>query len=150
MAPEGTGEVWRVDEPVRRLAVAVTVLFVLIALGATAIGLSVAGSVVMWVLAVLVVLSVWRWYMVPYVAVTPDCVVVRGVFARRTVDYDAIRLARPGLYGVRIETTDQGTVTAWAVQKSKFSEWTHRRTRADNVVAQIMERVHDTSVTAAS
>lgn len=117
--------------------------FIVIALGATAVGLSVGGAVVMWALAVVVVLSVWRWYMVPYVAVTPDAVVVRGVFSRRTVDYDAIRRVRPGLYGVRIETMDQGAVTAWAVQKSKFAEWTHRHTRADDVVAQIMDRVHD-------
>ena len=143
MAEVGAAQVWRVDEPVRRLAVVVSALFVVIALGATAIGLSAAGSVVMWAHAILVVLSVWRWYVVPYVAVTPDGVVVRGVFARRTVDYDAIRLARPGLYGLRIETMDKGTVTAWAVQKSKFAEWTHRRTRADSVVAEIMERVHE-------
>lgn len=143
MAHAGTSQVWRVDEPVRWLALAVSLLFVLIALGSTVVGLAIAGDVVIWALAVLVVLSIWRWYIVPYVALTPDRVVVRGVFSRHAVDYDAIRLARPGLYGVRIETMDQGSFTAWAVQKSKFSEWTHRRTRADTVVAQIMQRVHD-------
>jgi hypothetical protein len=142
MAP-APDQVWRVDEPVRRVAVGVSLLFVVIALGSTAIGLVVAGAVVMWALAILVVVSVWRWYLVPYVALTPDRVVVRGVFARRTVGYGAIRRAHPGLYGVRIETVDQGFVTAWAVQKSKFSEWTHRHTRADDVVAEIMVRVHD-------
>jgi Bacterial PH domain len=143
VAQAGTVQVWRVDEPVRRLAVAVSILFVLIALAFTAVGLSAAASIVAWALAFLVVLSVWRWYVIPYVAVTPDAVVVRGVFSQHTVDYDAIRRARPGLYGVRIETMDQGAVTAWAVQKSKFAEWTHRHTRADDVVAQIMDRVHD-------
>ena len=29
------------------------------------------------------------------------------------------------------------------MQKPKFSEWTHRHTRADDVVAQIMDHVHD-------
>lgn len=143
MARSGSPHVWRVDEPVRRLAVAVSIFFIVIALGSTAVGLVAAGAVVMWGLALLVTLSVWRWYMVPYVAVTPEALVVRGVFSRRTVDYDAIRRARPGLYGVRIETTDQGSVTAWAVQKSKFAEWTHRHTRADDVVAEIMDRVHE-------
>jgi hypothetical protein len=38
-------------------------------------------------------------------------------------------------------------VTAWAVQKSKFSEWTHRHTRADDVVAEIMDSVHDANAT---
>jgi hypothetical protein len=142
MPHSGPARVWRVDKPVRWLAAAVSFFFVVVALGATAIGLSVGGSVVMWALAVVVILSVWRWYLVPYVALTPDRVVVRGVFARRTVGYGAIRQARPGLYGVRIETKDQGPVTVWAVQKSKFSEWSHRHTRADDVVAEIMERVH--------
>jgi hypothetical protein len=132
-----------VDEPVRGLALVVSIFFVLVALGSTVVGLAIAGVVFMWALTILIVLSVWRWYIVPYVALTPERVVVRGVFARHTVDYDAIRLARPGSHGVRIETTSQGAVTAWAVQKSKFAEWTHQRTRADEVATEIMERVQD-------
>ena len=144
MAHAGTSQVWRVDEPVRWLALAVSLLFVLIALGSTVVGLAIAGDVVIWALAVLVVLSIWRWYIVPYVARRRRTGSwYAGSSSRHAVDYDAIRLARPGLYGVRIETMDQGSFTAWAVQKSKFSEWTHRRTRADTVVAQIMQRVHD-------
>jgi hypothetical protein len=137
----GPDQVWQVNEAVRRVADWVGLLFVVIALVATAIGLGVAEAVAMWALAILLILSVWRWYLVPYVALTDDHVVVQGVFARRTVAYGAIRRARPGLYGMRIETEDQGTVTAWAVQKSKFAEWTHRHTSADDVVAAIMDRV---------
>lgn len=147
MPQDAPDRVWRVDGPVRRLAVGVSLLFVLIALASTAIGLVAASAVVMWALAILVMVSVWRWYLVPYVALTPDRVVVRGVFSRRTVGYGAIRQARTGLYGMRIETEDQGAVTAWAVQKSKFSEWTHRHTRADDVVAEIMDRVHEAHAT---
>jgi hypothetical protein len=139
---DGRAQVWRVDTPVRRSAVAVSRFFVLLALVATAIGDKTSSSVFMWAFAVLVMLLVWRWYIVPYVALTPDHVVVRGVFARRTVGYGTIRRVLPGLYGVRIETEDQGAVTAWAVQKSKFSEWTHRHTRADDMAAAIMDRVH--------
>jgi hypothetical protein len=145
MAQAGSAQVWRVDEPVRRLAVWVSRLFVLLALVATAIGEKAGGALVMWVLAVLVILGVWRWFMVPYVALTPDRLVVRGAFARRTVGYGTIRGVHPGLYGVRIETEDQGEVNAWAVQKSKFSELTHRHTRADDVVDEIMDRVHEVS-----
>ncbi len=147
MAHTGAVQVWRVDQPVRRLALGVGIFFVFVAVGSTAVGLAIAGDVVMWMLALIVVRSVWRWYIVAYVvayvALTPDRVVVRGVFARRTVGYGAIRRARPGLYGVRIETEDQGAVTVWAVQKSKLSEWTHRHTRADDVVAEVMDRVRD-------
>jgi hypothetical protein len=141
MPAEASPQLWRVPASVRRLAVAVSVFFVVVALGSTAIGLSTAASVVMWALAFLVGLSIWRWYLVPYVALTDERVVVRGVFARRSVEYDAINGVRPGLYGMRIETKDDGSFIAWAVQKSKFAEWSHRHTRADDVVTAIKDRV---------
>ncbi len=106
---------------------------------------TVAGVAAIWLLCIVVLLCVWRWYLVPYVALTADSLVVQGVFARRSVRYGAIRDARPCFYGVRIETTNQGAFVAWAVQKSKFAEWSHKRTVADEVVAEIRERVQLTS-----
>ena len=43
------------------------------------------------------------------------------------------------MYGLVI-TTDQGSVVGWAVQKSTLSGWFHRRTRADDIAAEIMDR----------
>lgn len=140
MSPPAASEIWRVPASVRRLAGAVCVFFVLVAVGSTAIGLSVPGTVVMWGLTILVTLTIWRWYLVPYVALTPECMIVRGVFARRSVEYDDITRVRPGLYGVKVETRETGPLLVWAVQKSKFAEWSHRHTRADDVVAAIIER----------
>lgn len=141
--------VWRVERAVRRLAVGVSLFFIVVAMGGTT-GLTPGFVVVIWAVAILVLLTVWGWYLVPYIALTPERVVVRGVFSERSLDYRSIEEVRPGLLGVRIETADQGSVTAWAVQKSKFSEWSHRHTRADDVVAEIMDRVHAVDAVPAS
>ena len=116
--------------------------FVLVATFLTAIDIAPAGAVLLWLVCVLVMAAIWRCYLVPYIALRSDCVEVQGAFTRRSVRYSDIRHVRPGLYGVRIETTKQGDVVAWAVQKSTISEWFHRDTRADVVVAEIMDRVH--------
>ncbi len=124
---------------------AVSLLFVLVATFFTAIGIVPLGAVLVWLVCFIVMASVWRCYLVPYVALTPEGLEVQGAFATRSVRYGAIRDARPGIYGLRIETMDQGDLIVWAVQKSKFAEWFHQDTRADVVVAEIMERVHASS-----
>ena len=123
----------------------VALAFVVIALASTTAVASLAGAAAIWLLCIFVMLSVWRWYLVPYVALTADSLVVQGVFAHKSVRYGAIRDARPGPYGVKIETTNQGAFVAWAVQKSTFAQWCHRPTAADEVVAEIKERVELTS-----
>jgi len=140
MGVESGLQVWRVADHVRKVAVFAAGLFLFLALVATAVGLVLAATALMWAVALLVIVCVWRWYLVPYVALSSEWLVVQGAFAHHAVRYGCISEARPGLYGVRIKTT-QGAFVAWAVQKSKFAEWFHRETRADEVVAQIMERV---------
>ena len=132
--------VWRVADHVRKVAVFAAGFFLFLALVATAVGLVLAATALMWLVALLVIVCVWRWYLVPYVALSSDWLVVQGAFAHRVVPCGAIREARPGLYGLRIKTTNGRAFVAWAVQKSKFAEWFHRETRADEVVAQIMQR----------
>lgn len=141
MGEESGLQVWRVADHVRKVAVFAAGFFLFLALVATAVGLVLAATAMMWVVALLVVVCVWRWYLVPYVALSSEWLVVQGAFAHRAVRYGAISEARPGLYGLRIKTTTGGAFVAWAVQKSKFAEWFHHRTRADDVAEQIMERV---------
>jgi hypothetical protein len=141
MEPRATHPVWRVPRRIRRSAVAAALGFVLVALVATAIGMSPGGSVGLWAIAVLMLACAWRCYLVPYVALTADRLVVQGAFAQHSVRYSSIRDVRPGLYGLRIRTKAQKSLVGWAVQKSKYAEWSHRETAADEVVAQIMERV---------
>ena len=141
MGVESGLQVWRVADHVRKVAVFAAVFFLFLALVATAVGLLLAATALMWAVALLVVVCVWRWYLVPYIALSSEWLVVQGAFAHRAVRYRAIREARPGLYGLRINTTTDGVFVACAVQKSKFAEWLHRETRADELVAQIMQRV---------
>jgi len=134
-------KVWRVEQPVRRLAALVAVSFVLLAVLFTAAGTFVAGAVVMWILALGVMGCVWRWYLVPYVALTADHLEVQGAFAHRRVGYRSIREVRPGTIGLQVETAKEGSVLVWAIQKSTLSGRRHPQSRADEVAAEIMERV---------
>ena len=141
MEPGAAHSVWRVPRLIRRTAVAAALVFVLVALGATAIGMDAGSSVGLWAIAVAMLVCAWRCYLVPYVALTADRLVVQGAFAQHSVRYSSIRDVRPGLYGLRIKTKAQKSLVGWAVQKSKYAEWSHRETTADKVVAEIMERV---------
>jgi len=143
LAEEGatTEPVWRVPRSIRQSAVAVGLVFVAFTVGATAIGLDAWGTVCLWVVSILMLLCAWRWYLVPYVALTDDRLVVQGVFGQHAVRYSSIRDVRPGLYGLRIRTKAQESFVGWAVQKSKFAEWSRRETLADEVTAAIMVRV---------
>jgi hypothetical protein len=132
-------QLWRVPPPIRHFALAVALFFLLLAFTLTAIGITVAGAVLVWIVCLGVSTCVWRLYLLPYVALHRDGVVVQGAFAEHTADYASIRAARPGLYGLVI-TTDAGAIVGWAVQKSAFSEWFHRRTLADDIAAEIMDR----------
>jgi hypothetical protein len=140
-----TATVWRVPQPVRAAAVGVFIACVCLALLSTAVGVTVWGALVLWAMVLAVMLGVWRWYLVPYVALTPEHLVVQGAFGYRSVCYDAIDRARPGVLGLRIETSSEGAFTAWAIQKSKLSEWLDRDTPADDLAAQIMRRVDHAS-----
>jgi hypothetical protein len=133
--------VWRVEEPVRRLAVLVGLFFVLVAAFLTAVGVVFPGAAVLWVLAIGAMLCMWRWCLVPYVALTSEHLEVQGVFSQRSVDYDSIRAVTPGAMGLQVETFEDGSVLVWAIQKSTLSEWLRQRTRADEIAAEIMERV---------
>jgi hypothetical protein len=141
MEPGAAHSVWRVPRLIRRTAVAAALVFVLVALGATAIGMDAGSSVGLWAIAVAMLVCAWRCYLVPYVALTADRLVVQGAFAQHSVRYSSIRDVRPGLYGLRVKTKAQKSLVGWAVQKSKYAEWSHRQTTADKVVAEIMERV---------
>ena len=143
MAPASASNptVWRVEEPVRRLAVFVALFFVFVAACLTAIGVVFPGAAVLWVLAIGSMLCMWRWCLVPYVALTAEHLEVQGVFSQRSVGYGSIRAVTPGAMGLQVETTKGGSVLVWAIQKSKVAEWLHQRTRADEVAAAIMERV---------
>ncbi len=125
----------------RRLAVYVALLFVFVAALLTAIGINVDGAIILWVMAIAVMLGMWRWYLVPYVALNAEDLEVQGVLSLRSVGYGSISDVSPGPTGLKVETAKEGSILIWAIQKSKVAEWLHRDTRADQVAAAIMERV---------
>jgi len=133
-------QVWRVPAAVRAMAVSVFGLFVTLAAVLTAIDASVVGVLCFWAATLLVLWGVWRWFLSPYVALTDEHLVVQGVFLHRVEPYTSIRSATPGLYGMQIETDAPDSFMAWAVQKSKLSEWLDRTTGADELAAAIMTR----------
>jgi hypothetical protein len=134
-------KVWRVEKPVRRLAVGVALFFVFVAAFLTAIGVLFPKAAVLWVLALGAMLCMWRWCLVPYVALTSEHLEVQGVFSQRSVDYGSISRVTPGAMGLQVETTEDGSILIWAIQKPKVAEWLHQKTRADDIAAEIMERV---------
>jgi peptidoglycan/LPS O-acetylase OafA/YrhL len=146
----GASEVWRVERLARRLAVFVALFFVCVATFLTAIGVDVGGAVVLWCMAIGVMVGIWRWYLVPYVALHADCLEVQGVVSQHSVDYGSISGVRPGSMGLEVQTAREGSILIWAIQKSKVSEWLHKDTRADEVAAAIMERVESASATSAA
>jgi hypothetical protein len=143
--PKSTPTVWRVEESVRRLAVYVALLFVFVAAFLTAIGINLDGAIILWVMAIAVMLGMWRWYLVPYVALNAEDLEVQGVLSLRSVGYGSICDVSPGAMGLEVQTVKEGSVLIWAIQKSKVAEWLHKDTRADEVAAAIMERVAQAS-----
>ena len=107
-ATNTTLKVWRVDEPVRRLGVFVALLFVSVAAVLTAIGINVDGAVILWVMAIAVMVGIWRWYLVPYVALTAAHLEVQGVLSLRSVGYGSIRGVSPGPMGLQVQTAKDG------------------------------------------
>lgn len=142
MARAGVGlTVWQVEESVRRLAVFMSLFLVFVAALLTATGAVFPGLALVWVMTIGAMVCMWRWALVPYVALTSDHLEVQGVFRRRSVGYSSIRRVTPSIVGLQVETSMDGSVLVWAIQTSKVSQWQHQKTRADEVAAAIMARV---------
>jgi hypothetical protein len=75
------------------------------------------------------------------VTCTPNELVIVNLLRERRLNWGAIASAEPGYWGVVIRTKDGRRVTATAVQKSNASTLLGRRTRSDDLVDVINERV---------
>lgn len=132
---ERSERVWRIPPAGRIAGLLLTVGWIGLAIGSSAIGNSFA--IVFWVGAAIMAVGVWRWAFVPYVAVGPKEIVVQNRLGKRTLDYAQIRDVRTGPYGLILLLNGGGSVTAWAVQKGNLAKWLHVRTRADEVAEAI-------------
>jgi hypothetical protein len=80
-------------------------------------------------------LFAWR----PEVRLTGRTLVVRNPLKSYRVPLERLESASGGYAGLRLFTLD-GRIDAWAVQKTNFSPWLSRTTRADDVAAAILRR----------
>jgi hypothetical protein len=79
----------------------------------------------------------WRLALHPYIKLTPSGVEVRNPLRYRMLPWSDIARAGNGYYGVRISTSRDEAITAWAVQKSNAAAWLRKRTRSDELVNEI-------------
>jgi hypothetical protein len=144
MSDEGSTasrQVWRVSPSGRIAAVAVAAMWLAVAAGFTAAGVSAGALIIVWLSAAVIAIGAWRWAFAPYVALQPDCLVVQNRLVRTSVRYKDIVEIRPGYSGVFMRQRDGDTVTAWAVQKSNVRRWQGAtNTRADELVHAIQAR----------
>ncbi len=142
--PPGS-QIWRV-RPIGRVASVGVVLIwgVAAAAGSGDRSVSAVGASVLWVALILVAVAVWRWAFVPFVALTPNELVIQNASSRSTIRYAEIVGAKAGYYGVWIQKRDGTRVRAWAVQKSNAARVAGRHTRADDLIEAIRLRTFQT------
>jgi hypothetical protein len=129
---------WRVGPPWRQLASAAAVL---VALGCSIgalfdpvwllIGLIAAGPFV-----AIVLLMTLR----PRIEAQSDGLRITNPLRTYSVRWDEVRDITPGYWGLQIELSDGRLITAFAAQKSNWSSWRHRSTRADDIAAELLRR----------
>jgi len=144
MSTQGSDtEVWRVTQIGRIGASVLGAIWLALVVGVTVEGNVGAGVVaLLWIVLAVIIVGIWRWAFVPYVALAVEGVIVQNRITHRTVPYTAIVEVKSGYYGLRLLTKDHDMITAWAVQKSNASRWAHRSTRSDEVADAIMARVN--------
>lgn len=129
---------WRVAAPWRQLASAVAVLVVLGCLiGALfdpvwlLIGLIAAGPFV-----ALVLLMTLR----PRIEAQPEGLRITNPLRTSFVRWDELGEVTPGYWGLQVDLSDGRLINAFAAQKSRWSSWRDRSTRADAIAAELLRR----------
>ncbi len=137
--PTGLDQLWRPNRLGALAGYLVTIVFAAIGVAVAVRGL-VGVSVLLFITAAVAGLATWRCASVPFIASSPEGIVVQNPLLRRTIPWQSVRRIQGGYYGLRITTKEGDTVIAWAVQKSNVAKWTKRRTRADRVATALLAR----------
>jgi hypothetical protein len=138
--PEGA-DVWLVPSGSRTAATVVTVGWCVLAAGVTLSGGAAGDDLLLWVVAVVIAVIAWRWSFVPYVALTPDAVIVQNMFSRTEVPYTDVESIAVSYSGVTIRRASGRPVVPWAVQKSGRATLMHKESRADELAVAIRDRL---------
>jgi hypothetical protein len=72
-------------------------------------------------------------WIVPSVEATERGIAIRNPIGHREIPWSDVVDVSTSIWGLRISLADGSTSVAWAVQKSNWSIWNNRRTRADHV-----------------
>jgi len=134
--------VWRAEHRTRIavvicLVAAAAALVVLAAL-AYARGTTVWLPNLLVLLTLLGVLYAWRFGLHPSLLATDTQVVVANPFRTYAFDWDDITVIAPGENGLLIGSED-AQAEAWCVQKSNWATRTGRRTRSDDIAAELLD-----------
>jgi ribosomal protein S18 acetylase RimI-like enzyme len=89
-------------------------------------------------LTLLTVVYAWRFGLHPLLRATDEGVVIRNPFRTQQFLWEDITLVAAGLDGLVIGTEDE-EAEAWCIQKSSYATKRGRRTRADRVVAELLD-----------
>jgi hypothetical protein len=85
-----------------------------------------------------VVVRLWRYALVPFVAVSREALIVRNPLVKRRIPWSEIASCVPSYYGLQIGTHNGRTVTAVAIPKGNLSLWLNRLTRPDRICQLIL------------
>jgi ribosomal protein S18 acetylase RimI-like enzyme len=94
--------------------------------------------VLLCVLTLLTVVYAWRFGLHPSLRTDDEGVTIRNPFRTRTFPWEDITLVAAGLNGLVIGSEDD-EVEAWCIQKSSYATRRGRRTRADRIVAELLD-----------
>jgi hypothetical protein len=89
----------------------------------------------------LLVLSGWRFLVIPSIAVEDEGIAVQNPFSRGVVPWNDVVEVVPGYSGLVIRRRSGPPTVAWAVQKANAATWLKKRTRAEEVAETLMEVV---------
>jgi hypothetical protein len=74
----------------------------------------------------------------PRITLTATELIIRNPLRSRRIQLTELSSVQGGWGGLKIKTSSGDVVVAWAVQKSRYAQWSHKRTRADDIADEIM------------
>jgi hypothetical protein len=101
-----------------------------------------ATIIFIWIGEGLALLFWWRGALFPYVESSPERLIIQNPTEKAVISWAQIETIKPGWGGLRIIHVDGSVTSAWAIQKTNYARLAGQRTRADDVIDKLMDRVN--------